>query len=69
MQNSNPQIRMRIVFHSSASYTIYLPQRRSLNRFCLLDSGHGIEDDLLGQESAFDVFTDDTFFIDEHADR
>lgn len=49
--------------------TNLLLERRRLDGLRVLDTGHGITDDLLGQEPALDVLTNDAFFIDKHADR
>jgi hypothetical protein len=55
------------VFESN-EHSVGLPQRCSLDRLAFLNLGHDIENQLLGQQPALDVFLHNALFIDEHAD-
>src|SRR5512146_1803310 len=43
-----------------------LPKGSSLDRFLLMNLRNHVINQLLGQESALDVFPDDTLLVDEH---
>ena len=45
-----------------------LSKGNGLDRFLLVNLCHHVINQLFGQESAFDIFLDQTFFIDEHTD-
>ena len=50
-------------------HAVWLVQRGRLHRFRFLNPCHRVENHLLCQKAALDVFLDDALFVNKHADR